>query len=421
MENSFILRCGFDLTHSLKLEHYAARSDHNYINKREMNTILSGQNLVDTLREQCEQAKERIWIASPYIGNFKDVQKIIGGNWMRSRIDFRVLTDVESGFIRHDTYTGFMANPDAEIRSLFNLHAKIYLIDDWCLLTSANLTGMAFSARYEVGQVVSGVEQVVKLFDQWWEKAQAVSSLPKSPPKSLADREDLPKPKRLYRLPQYTSGASDLFLKKCDQFKEFASLYESVTGRNQQMVRDGFTLYEEVDYFFNYLYHDHPNTPSREYTKEVLSFSSEEVKQKKVEQEIRHYFELMSMSYDLEEEQWRLDRRDRIREILPFKAGRYPRKQEIEEVLDCLHCLNSYEWHKPKILNKNDPRSIARAWNKLINAPFINAQLIKETIGKIKNFGRSSACELIGWYYPEEYPKINRNSESGMRFFGFDI
>ena len=373
--------------------------------------ILSGQHLVNALREHCDQAKERIWIASPYIGNFKDVQKIIGDNWRHSHIDFRVLTDVESGFIRHDTYTGFIASPNTEIRSLFNLHAKIYLIDDWCLLTSANLTGMAFSARHEVGQVVSGVEQVVKLFDQWWKKAQVVSSVPKSLPKYLAEREDLPEPKRLYKLPQYTS---DWFLKKCDQFKEFASLYESVTGRNQQMVRDGFTLYEEVDYFFNYLYHDHPDKPSKGCNKN-RSLTSREVKQ-----EIRRYFKLMSMSYDPEEEQWRLDRRDRIREILPFEI-QSPKKKEIEEVLDRLHCILSYPINKTRILSANKPRSIARAWNKLIEAPSINSQLIKEVIGKIKYFGRSSACELIGWYYPEEYPKINLNSESGMRFFGYTI
>lgn len=386
------------------------------IEYKRMNTILSGQSLVNTLREHCDQAKERIWIASPYIGNFKDVQKIIGGNWMRSHVDFRVLTDVESGFIRHDTYTGFIASPHTEIRSLFNLHAKIYLIDDWCLLTSANLTGVTFSARHEVGQVVSGLEQVVKLFDQWWREAQAISSVPKSLPKSLADREDLPKPKRLYKLPQYTSGAGDQFLKKCDQFKEFASLYESVTGRNQQMVGDGFTLYEEVDYFFNYLYHDHPDEPSKEYTKEVRSLS-----RRRVKQEILRYFELMSMSYAPGSGLWRLERRDRIRELLPFKAGSSPRKEKIKEVLDCLHSVCSYGWTKSNILDENDPRRIARAWNQLINAPFINAQLIKEVIAEIKYFGMSSACELIGWYYYDTYPKINRNSESGMRFFGYTI
>ena len=384
------------------------------IEYKRMNTILSGQSLVDTLREHCDQATKRIWIASPYIGSFKDVQKIIGGNWMRSHIDFRVLTDVESGFIRRDTYAQFKESPNTEIRSLLSLHAKIYLIDDWCLLTSANLTGMAFSARHEVGQVVSGLEQVVKLFDQWWKQAQAVSSLPPSPSKTMTDREDLIKYKALYKLPKYTSGASDQFLKKCDQFKEFASLYESVTGRNQQMVRDGFSLYEEVDYFFNYLYHDHPDKPSKEYNKEVRSLTSKEVKL-----EIRRYFK--SMSYAPGSGQWRLDRRKRIQDILPFKADYSPRKEEIKEVLDCLHCLYSYSWNKPKILSENDPLSIAGVWNELINTTDINAQLIDKVIGKIKYFGMSSVCELIAWYYPKKYPMINRNSESGMRFFGFDI
>ena len=380
-----------------------------------MGIILSGQSLVDTLREHCDQAKKRIWIASPYIGSFKDVQKIIGGNWMRSHIDFRVLTDVESGFIRHDTYTAFIASPHTEIRSLFNLHAKIYLIDDWCLLTSTNLTGMAFSARHEVGQVVSGIEQVVTLFGQWWKKAQSVSSLPPSPSETITDKEDSTKYKVLYKLPKYTSGASDQFLKKCDQFKEFASLYESVTGRNQQMVREGFSLYEELDYFFNFLYHDHPDKPSKGCNKN-RSLTSREVKQ-----EILRYFELMSMSYAPGRGLWRLDRRNRIRELLPFKAGDSPRKEKIEEVLECLHCLHSYPINRTKMLSDNDPRSIARAWNKLINAPFINAQLLEEVIGEIKYFGISSASEIIAWYYPEKYPMINLNSESGMRFFGFDI
>ena len=379
-----------------------------------MNTILSGQSLVDTLREHCDQATKRIWIASPYIGSFKDVQKIIGGNWMRSHIDFRVLTDVDSGFIRRDTYAQFKESPNTKIRSLLSLHAKIYLIDDWCLLTSANLTGMAFSARHEVGQVVSGPEQVVKLFDQWWRKAQAVASLPPSPSKTVTDKEDSTKYKVLYKLPKYTSGASDQFLKKCDQFKEFASLYESVTGRNQQMVDDGFTLYEEVDYFFFFLYDRHPEKPSKEYTKEVRSLKS---KEKKIRQ-IRRYFKIMS--YESEEEQWRLERRNYIREILPFEI-QSPKKEEIKEVLECLHSLCSYPINITRILNNNNPQSIARAWNRLIQASSINSQLIKEVIGKIKYFGMSSACELIAWYSPEKYPKINRVSESGMRFFGFDI
>ena len=138
-----------------------------------------------------------------------------------------------------------------------------------------------------------------------------------------------------------------------------------------------------------------------------------------MKQEIHRYFK--SMSYVPGSGQWRLDRRNRIRKILPFKAGDSPQIQEIKEVLDCLHCLHSYPINKTQMLSKNKPRSMAMAWNKLINAPSINSQLIEEVIGEIKNFGRSSACELIAWYYPEKYPMINLNSESGMRFFGFNI
>ena len=58
------------------------------------------------------------------------------------------------------------------------------------------------------------------------------------------------------------------------------------------MIRDGFSLYEEVDYFFNYLYHDHPDKPSKEYTEEVRSLSRRQVKKERL-----RYFELMSISY----------------------------------------------------------------------------------------------------------------------------
>ena len=97
------------------------------------------------------------------------------------------------------------------------------------------------------------------------------------------------------------------------------------------MVRDGFSLYEEVDCFFNFLYHDHPDKLSKEYTKVVRLLSRRQVKQ-----EMRRYFK--SMSYAPGSGQWRLDRSALIREILPFKAGSSPRKQEIKVVLDCLHC-----------------------------------------------------------------------------------
>ena len=69
--------------------------------------ILQGQDLVNTLREHCDNAKKRIWIATPFIGSIKDVKRIIGGMWMRSTIDTRILSDVDAGFINKDTFDEF--------------------------------------------------------------------------------------------------------------------------------------------------------------------------------------------------------------------------------------------------------------------------------------------------------------------------
>ena len=79
--------------------------------------ILTEQQQIDVLRNRCENAQTRIWIASPYIGSLKDVQKIIGGKWLLPSVDCKILTDIDFGFIRQDTFDEFISN-QMEVRSL---------------------------------------------------------------------------------------------------------------------------------------------------------------------------------------------------------------------------------------------------------------------------------------------------------------
>lgn len=79
-------------------------------------------SLVETLRSHCNNVKHRIWICTPFIGGIKDVLRIIGGSWKRNDIDFRVITDIETGFIRQDTFNEFINNHPNSIRSL-----KVYM------------------------------------------------------------------------------------------------------------------------------------------------------------------------------------------------------------------------------------------------------------------------------------------------------
>lgn len=376
--------------------------------------IYTGQSLVDCLNEKMAHAKQRIWIASPYVGSLKEVQQILGGKWMRSSIEFKLLSDVDAGFIRKDTFDALTTSPNTEIRTLLSLHAKIYIIDDWCLITSANLTGTAFCRRYEVGTVLDDIVEAVKLFNEWWKLGSAVTAISTKASKAILDYQDGKQFNKKCKLPQYKTISSDKFLQKCDKFVAFALLYEKVTGRNQQMVKDGFSLYQEVDYFFNYLYHE-DSRPSNGYKNKKARSLDDKTK----EREIQKYFR--QIPYQPHSEDWRLERTEYIQKVLDAKHISKLTMTEVKGVLSRLHCLCSYPINRTKIPNNNSISDIRNAWIELLKSDNVDGVLINKTKDSIKFFGESSICELLAWYYPDKYPMMNLNSESGMRFFGIDV
>lgn len=378
--------------------------------------ILSGQDLVNTLNSHCNTASQRIWIASPFIGSEKEVFQIIGGNWMRSNINFRILTDIDAGFIREDTFNEIKTTTNSEIRTLLSLHAKIYLIDDWCLITSANLTGTAFSRRYEIGQECNDIPQIEALFSAWWEKATPVDTLiHKKINRDFLDYQDGKNFTKKCKLPKYTTLKTDKFLVKCDKFIDFANFYEKVTGRNQKMVKAGFSLYQEVDYFFNFLYHDAPDRPSNPFAHKKARNLTTTQRAK----EVQKYFK--QMPYDPEDVAERLQRSIFIKSKLDPRAISRLKMDDVKQILDCMHCLWSRPFHKIQITKVHTLSQIRDAWNDLLNTGNINAAKIEQAKKSIKHFGDSSASELIAWYMPDKYPMMNLNSESGMRFFGISI
>lgn len=140
--------------------------------------ILHTESLYHNLSDRCKNAQRRILIASPFVGDADNVEIIIGNKWKEEGIDCRILTDAEAGFIKEDVCKRFLEN-NVQIRSLLSLHAKIYIVDDWGLITSANLTRTAFERRYEIGVECEGQEllDTVELFEKWWELAVPIEEI----------------------------------------------------------------------------------------------------------------------------------------------------------------------------------------------------------------------------------------------------
>ena len=138
------------------------------------------------------------------------------------------------------------------------------------MVSSANLTGTAFSKRYEIGTDDVNISEVETFFNSLWEnkKTKLVTSWSKVKKQSQIEFEDGDVGyDKLTNLPPYSAGIEkmDKYLAQCSRYNAFAKTYEKITGRCQDMVNDGFTLLQEIDYLFDYL--EHVNCVSKGLTK----------------------------------------------------------------------------------------------------------------------------------------------------------
>ena len=384
--------------------------------------IYDYDSLAKTLRSHCDSVKHRIWICTPFIGGIKDILRIIGGSWKRSDIDFRIITDIETGFIRQDTFDEFIENHPKSIRSIKSVHAKIYIVDDWCLVTSANLTETAFSKRYEIGTDDVNISEVESFFNSLWEnkKTQLVTSWSKGKKQSQIEFEDGGVGyDKLTNLPTYSAemGKMDKYLAQCSKFIAFARTYEKITGRCRDMVDDGFALLQEVDYLFNYL--EHEVCISQKLTK--VQHRTESTKKSL----IKKYFNEISTDY----------KKNRNRALRRVKSTKLVKKltspqriktisaKEVRAVLDTFNCFGlgtAMHGHASKFISENSLDVIRYHWDALLNHGDIIGEKVYEC-RKLKHCGDSSVSELIAWRFPDKYPIMNTCSKKGLWFFGVDV
>ena len=223
--------------------------------------ILCRPKLGSQLRRMCDKIGTRLWIASPYIGSW-EVRKVLGRRWFDGdNIDVRLLTDPDEQLINRNTALRFAEK--GTIKKLRGLHAKLFIVDNQVLLTSANLTYSAFARRHEVGIVLDGdaARSAVNQFESWWKMAkdftmESVLSLPR---KRLAtagedERPGLPDPTDLPADPGDFGGG---FVSIFRDYRDFIEYYKRLANEYERLKRiwPDLPAYLEVDAFLDYLYH----------------------------------------------------------------------------------------------------------------------------------------------------------------------
>lgn len=390
--------------------------------------VFTGQELVNEFRKLADTVKRRLWVCVPYIGGVRLVTQVLGKNWHdEASVNVKLITDVSDlSCINTDTLMFFKER--GEIRTLLGLHAKIYIVDDSCIISSANLTNTAFTKRQEIGVFLKGREamETIKIFSKLWDSSEPI------PVEKMAEVRDThhescedykPRFPTRFKLPENPGAPTKNLSKKflnyqslVDEFNSFAQLYLKGVKRIWPDTPINF----EIDGLFDYLFHSDPKTPSKEFSDGSYAILTEVQQMRRIESAAKKYKIWNEQKMNGKDIYWRLDRSETIKQLSSPDQILKLDKSKIEELLLCTNSMRSDQRNLAKILKDNSIKEIRSALNELINSP---AELSSRMAycNRIRGIGQSTMNELVGFANPENYPLINKNSCSGLRYFGYQI
>lgn len=143
-------------------------------------------SVLDDLAQRIEGCSDRVLLVSPYMS--ADVGTLCAKLITRRRAaasppEARILTAIRPGALADDSLSAqallALIDAGAAVRSIQNLHAKIYIVDQWAMLGSGNLSpGGLDHMNVEAFAVATGadVEPVTTCCEKWWRRAGDVDA-----------------------------------------------------------------------------------------------------------------------------------------------------------------------------------------------------------------------------------------------------
>jgi hypothetical protein len=384
----------------------------------------------------CDKVATRLWIASPYVGSW-EVRKVLGRRWFDGdSIDVRLLTDPDEQVINRNTALRFAEK--GTIKKLRGLHAKLFIVDNQVLLSSANLTYSAFARRHEIGVILDGdaARSAVSQFESWWKMAKSftMESVLSLPRKRLAtagedERPGLPDPTDLPADPGDFGGG---FISIFRDYRDFLECYKRLANEYARLKRiwPDLPVYLEVDAFLDYLYH-HDGKPSLKFNKIAVRRMTASKQRSQIKRYARKFQSWALRQPDERKKKGKLPDEERRSESLkiahrllaPDKLKHLDRAG-IAEVIGVLNCMNVDARVRERFLRspKNTTKKIRKAWSLLLhNDLALPTDQMTACARSLYGFKKSSVQELLGWYRPKQFPLRNVNVDSGLRFLGYDV
>ena len=152
-----------------------------------MARFLSCSELYETIQQKSLEAREVLWVCSPYLGS--DAHEIFSQEIIKNPpADIRFVFRVNDVTVKRGEVNPYEIQyliehfKNSSIRSHDTFHSKIYIFDSSALITSANLTKTAFESNIEAGILLDGpqVDEVKNFFNKsLWENSKPVKDVKK--------------------------------------------------------------------------------------------------------------------------------------------------------------------------------------------------------------------------------------------------
>ena len=197
-------------------------------------------------------------------------------------------------------------------------------------------------------------QDVIKTFLRWWNIAESIDVdwIPtnKNGNKEEPGENNISSLKTRWKLPKGSINVDDFkeYFNTVNYYKNFTKIYETYAER---LLTD-LPIYQEIDSFFNYLFHEHPEKPSNKY----LDTKNRVLTEKERISELKKYFKQYKnwLKQHPTFEQYRFTNIETIQQKLSKNNIDKLKNEDIEIVVKILHCMNSLALNRVRFLNQEN-------------------------------------------------------------------